>query len=190
LKYKGKRVFAIVFIFVSGSGIYYQLYMNLAGALLDKNATKEIEKLNLIQKTFENKSERTGVFLRGKIELNGLIYNIHGYSTSIVYDFSCVFSDGYAVLLNVHEANPYTFSEVHAQKIAQKFIKISVFNRYIEKQKRENRFVSIEKSQLDFIKEYKVSYIATKPNYVLPAHLASLVKEKVDLGDLIIYLLN
>jgi len=186
LKDKRKTIFFILLIFISGCSMYYKVFRNFAGT----NYKVETEKLKLIKKIFENNPNRLGVFLRDTSEFKISLFRVNGYSSSMVYDFSCVFSDNYAVLLNVHEVNPTVFSETHKQKIAEKMVKISIFNRYIEKQKRENRFVSIEKSQLDFIKEYKVSYIATKPNYVLPAHLASLVKEKVDLGDLIIYLLD
>jgi len=183
LKDKRKTIFFILLIFISGCIMYYKVFRSFPGT----NYKVETEKLKLIKKIFENNPNRLGVFLRDTSEFNFSLFSVNSYSPSMVYDFSCVFSDNYAVLLNTHEVNPTVFSETHKQKIAEKMVKISIFNRYIEKQKRENRFVSIEKSQLDFIKDYKVSYIATKPNYVLPAHLVSLVKEKVDLGDLIIY---
>lgn len=53
------------------------------------------------------------------------------------------------------------------------------FYQYVEKQKRNKQFVSIEQSQVDFIKAFQVNYLITTKNVVLSEKLQQLVDKKI-----------
>jgi hypothetical protein len=190
-KYNKKKAFYSVFIAITGLSIY-QVYHNYFSktVLFSDKYEGQVRKLNTLKNVFENKPNRLGVFFRTQSELNQSLYYINGHFSFILFDLSCVYSDSYGVLLNVHQTNPDAYTETYRREIAKKLIKMSTFNRYIEKQKKENRFVSIPQSQIDFIREYKITYIATRPDYILPDHLKAIIKQKVDLDEQVLYLLE
>lgn len=189
-KYQSKKIFWLCFIIVSGSSIYEVSANYLCKVYISTHNEKHIGKLKTMKNALQNKTSRLGVFFRDSSDFGKSLFYTNGYSSSIVFDLSSVFSDAYAVLLNVHEINPEVFSEPHKKEIAKKLIRISIFNRYIEKQKQQGKFVSIAQSQVDFIKEYKATYIATRSGYKLPDHLNALVKQKIHLGEQVLYLLE
>jgi hypothetical protein len=73
------------------------------------------------------------------------------------------------VSIDVFNVPPESISTQQNQTLL--YLITSVFYQYCEKQKQEGRFISLEKSQLDFIKEYHVKYLAAAPNSIISAEL-------------------
>ncbi|MCS7027958.1 MAG: hypothetical protein NZ519_04270 [Bacteroidia bacterium] len=191
LKYVRYTLSIFIFSVIVGVSIY-QHYVNYFYSFFDKQEKdKEIYKARLIQAKLKNKPTHLGVFFREEYEYRNSIFYINTYAGSISFEFNAALLDTYAVFLNVHSINPEIYTENHLKEIAKRLVKISIFNRYVEQQKQKGTFVSIEQSQLDFIREFKVSFIATRPGFELPPHIKPLVKdkEKIELPNVVLYLL-
>jgi hypothetical protein len=70
------------------------------------------------------------------------------------------------VCLNVYDI-PKSAIPYH-RKMEEEFIRNSVFNTYVVLQKKNNTFVSVTQSQQDFIRDFKIRYVFTYKNAVLP----------------------
>jgi len=77
-------------------------------------------------------------------------------------------------ILNVSpETNPI---DKEREKI---MLNYSVFYHCVKRQKEQNTFKSIEESQLDFIKEYKIRYLITSKNVTLPSNLQDKIQKEI-----------
>lgn len=122
------------------------------------------------------------------------VFQKYDGSTSVFYksgkDFTSVFSKNINVyipnaflIMKYKEFNPVCLSVFDIPMSKEKLlhdteetiIRNSVFNRFIQVQKKNHEFVSVEQSQLDFIKKNKVKYAFTYLNSRLPDTIQSLV---------------
>lgn len=109
-------------------------------------------------------------------------------------DFSSIYSKNinlYApapyLLTNFGKYNPVCLSVfeiprsddpiLHATE--DEIIRNSVFFRFVRQQKQQNRFVSVQQSQIDFLKKYEVKFAVVYPNAHLPGYLQPLVKSVI-----------
>ena len=76
-----------------------------------------------------------------------------------------------------------THKKFQDNKYTQSRVKSSVFYQFVEQQKAEGSFVSIEESQLAFVNEYDIDYIVMHKKCALPASLTSKVVQQVPIPD-------
>jgi hypothetical protein len=55
------------------------------------------------------------------------------------------------------------------------FLKVLIFNRYIEKQKANNTFITEEQSRIDFIKENHLNFVIADKNIVIDSLLQKII---------------
>jgi hypothetical protein len=105
---------------------------------------------------------------------------IAGYDKNMYYPYSYI-------KLYINNYNPYCLSEfdtslnedINIRKYQINYLKRSVFYRYVERQKQQKLFSSIEQSQLDFIKEARVKYVLTQSGAALPRLIMPLVEKDI-----------
>ncbi len=106
--------------------------------------------------------------------------HVAGYDKNNYYPYNYI-------KLYINNYHPYCLSEFdtllsedpYISSYQQKYLKRSLFYRYVEKQKKQNTFVSIEHSQLDFIKEARVKYILTQAGATLPGLIMPFVEKEI-----------
>lgn len=123
-----------------------------------------------------------------------LVFQKYDGGTSVFYksdkDFTSFFSKNVNMYtpssfltIKFKEFNPVSLNVLDIPRSKEKLfhegekyiIQNSVFYKFIQTQKKNNEFVSVEQSQLDFIEKYKVKYAFTYLNASLPDTLQSLV---------------
>lgn len=65
----------------------------------------------------------------------------------------------------------------HAEK---QIIENAPFYQFVENQKQNNQFISIEQSQIDFIKKYNIQWLITDKKAVLSEQLKNLIVDKIE----------
>ena len=56
-------------------------------------------------------------------------------------------------------------------------IEITPFYRFVQKQKDESKFITIEKSQLEFINEFNLSFVVVRKDAEIPSYIVEIQKE-------------
>ena len=103
----------------------------------------------------------------------GFITNFNILGNYLVYAKNKTFPAS----LSVHN---FEFStDKHLSAIQHASIKNAPFYMYVEKQKQAGTFKSIELSQIDFVDEYKINYLITSKDVVLPELLKNRVKKLI-----------
>lgn len=116
-----------------------------------------------------------GAFIYDKSKYNSYFSKISNYSVPGLH-LSYISSKFQPISLSVFDI-PLDKTQVlyNAEK---ELVKTSIFYKYVENQKQKKRFVSIEQSQIDFIKEYNIEYLITSEKAILNEKLQSLVKKE------------
>ena len=65
------------------------------------------------------------------------------------------------------------------QKQEEELIQLSVFHQFVEDQKKNNRFVSLDQSQLDFIDKYHIQYVIADQGVELSSLLQKRVRKEI-----------
>ena len=119
---------------------------------------------------------KLGVFLTGSNE-NSLFYWEVPESSSVGSYLSFIRQDLYTVNLSVfdHLADPAT-AKVNEET---PMVKSASFYRFVEKQKRNNQFSNLPQSQLEYIKQNKVSYITATKSAKVPFTIQPLIKKEI-----------
>ncbi|MFN8237996.1 MAG: hypothetical protein U0T77_07485 [Chitinophagales bacterium] len=107
--------------------------------------------------------------------------HVAGYDKNNYYPYNYI-------KLYINNYHPYCLSEFdtllsddpYIRSYQQKYLKRSLFYRYTEKQKIKNTFVSIEQSQLDFIKEANVKYVLAQAGAELPKLIIPFVDKEIN----------
>lgn len=139
---------------------------------INKEYTKAITKKYSGQEAvfFKSGNDFTSVFSK----------NINMYSPNPYLIMN--FSDYNPICLTVFEI-PKSSSDILV-RAEEEIIRNSVFYKFIEEQKKHNQFVSIENSQVDFIRKYKIRYAFVYPNSTLPKliqpYIHSEIKDTVE----------
>lgn len=103
-----------------------------------------------------------------------------GYDRNHYYPYS-------HIKLYINNYHPFCLSEFdtllsedpYIRSYQQKYLKRSLFYRYVERQKQQKLFSSIEQSQLDFIKEARVKYVLSQSGATLPGLILPLVEKEI-----------
>lgn len=139
------------------------------------NPFMRYEELNLkfVQKIKEVYNGGVTVFFKGADDYTSLYSkNINMYVPAeyIVMDYK----NYYPVCLNVYDIPK---SDVPLlRNMEDGFIHYSIFNTFVQLQKRYNEYASIEQSQKDFMEQYNVKYVFKYKNAVLPEFISSRVR--------------
>lgn len=86
---------------------------------------------------------------------------------------------------NTHTIDLTIFDIINQQKnhffynTYKKNLQNSIFYRFVEQQKQKNKFESIQQSQIDFIKEYKIEYLVASNNVKLSPLINVLIKKEI-----------
>lgn len=106
--------------------------------------------------------------------------HVAGYDKNIYYPYG-------HMKLYIDNYHPYCLSEfdtmlsrdTYIRNYQVSYLKRSIFFRFVEKQKKQHVFNSIEQSQLDFIKEARVKYVLTQSGATLPGLIMPFVEKQI-----------
>jgi hypothetical protein len=136
----------------------------------------DITELKPILKKIASKNH-TGVSFKSKNSYNSIFAkntNFNFYGNYLLNSYSDVFN----IDLSVHQISIDSNSRYATTEM--KMLRNAPFYQYVEKQKVNNFFKSIEQSQLDFIKEYKIEYVIIHKDFEIPTYLQPIIKETLN----------
>ncbi len=131
-----------------------------------QNIKEELKNLN-----------KLGVSWREKKDYNTRIFSQNTNLNMLGNYLNTIFSEFFCAELNVHQIPIDSSSRYVKAEISM--VTNSPFYRFVEKQKKENKFISLEQSHLNFIKEYQIDFLITYVDTQLPEHLKRLVKKEL-----------
>ena len=73
--------------------------------------------------------------------------------------------------VNISDYNIPTITDTIVRQINMEGLKLGLFYRFVENQKKENTFISIDQSQWLFIQKYNIRTIILSPKAILPSFL-------------------
>ncbi|MCU0438586.1 MAG: hypothetical protein MUC49_11815 [Raineya sp.] len=136
----------------------------------------QTSKLKELYEALKNKNH-IGVSFRDVTKYENVLLKNTNWNMAGSY-ISTMFSDFFVVELNVHQTPIKANSKYHENESI--IMKNAPFYKYVEEQKKKRKFISIEKSQINFIQDYKVDFIITDKEYKIPNSLNILVKYQID----------
>lgn len=133
---------------------------------------------NYVKNTIESIIDKNtnGVFLYSKQNYNSYFKKISNYYTPGLH-LAYLSSKYQPISLSIFDI-PLDKNNV-LYDAEKNLVETSIFYRYILTQKQNNKFVNIEQSQIDFIKEYNIQYLITTKDVVLNNLLSTLVDKKL-----------
>ena len=181
--FKSRRNIFIIF------GILITLLYNAYNTIRQNESSKE-SLSNLIQYSDKYLIKVTDYLDNAKINPYGVILasnnEIHQYPFKLGEDLLGLGSTGtsikfssknyyFASNLSIFEINQTDTTEVWEKD----FLKILNFYSYVQNEKKNNKFESISKSQLKFIRDNKIDFIIKYKNALLPNELKSRIKFQI-----------
>jgi len=153
---------------------FLNLFFNF-GTSFHSNKITESETLKELVNKIKNKNH-ISISLK-KFEDYSTVFQKNTYSTFLGQYLVPFYSDAYSVDVSVHQMKIDSTSRYVQAEI--KMLQNAPFYQYVEMQKAIGKFVSIEQSQLDFIKEYKIDYLITNKKTPVPKYIQDLAEEEV-----------
>lgn len=141
-----------------------------------RNRYFEVAFLEEVQATMKDIKNPIGVFLKGKKDYQSPFNS----SVGGMAHYLTLFANGtHTIALSVFEI-PYQNPPEPKYALAyEKALKESLFYEYVMEQQKEKKFKNIAQSQLDFIDQYNIEYIALSPHASLNEALRKRVKKEI-----------
>jgi len=191
-------VLVYVVIIIFGFSAYHQMDIKLEklNYHFDSNSGHSKVFMDEISKAI-NSGEvgKLGAGMKGEKNFEDEIYGYVTFNT-IRGDYLFLLNNDW-ITLSISDYTESTikpdsgFTNKLFNKRREKYLSLGIFYQFVQQQKKENQFLSVEQSQIDFINKYKISYIIASPEAEVPGLLQEKVKREItdsETGDRFIIL--
>ena len=164
----------IIFILLVNAIVFFSYQKTVANT--KRNAYSDVY-LSSINQWFEaNKAFAFGCYIKGAneyqdyISKHALVNRLGNYT---------VFMKGKPPTFDISNAEITTWSGSWEKQVEEVIVFNSPFYRFLEEQKQSGTFVSVSKSQLDFIKYYNIQFLVVSSQAVLSEEMKLIIKETI-----------
>ena len=179
------NIFLITFsvvILLSTSWLFFRTIRNLQLAIHSPTHNNSIEFLEKIDTVFNYTSinEPTiGIFLleRNSFEERCKINSGSSSHTNMI-NMGTLLSE----IKNTNDFFNLSWRDINLEQnnyLVKSYVNNSVFSRFIEQQKTENTFTSIEESKTDFVNKYNIRYLIMEKDVVIPQSLKNKIEKTI-----------
>lgn len=164
----------ILFLIIFPVYVFICFYQNIIKD--DDHRKEDIQFVQKIKQSVINDPRiRFGIFIRDTTAPS-IAYG-QNYNMYVPYDVIRLYVDNYQpIYLNAFDM-PFSHDTTIAQ-YQKSFLTSSTFYKFVQKEKAANKFVSIEQSQLNIIRDANIKYIIKLSENRLPVSLDTLIKDR------------
>jgi len=172
---KKKRLYLVVLFLILIPNFYYSYSKNenmLSVNYEDRFVLKVNSEINLIDKRVVN-----GGVIFSKIEMENLTF----LRRKAFHVFPSAYYTNYAEkTVNIENLSvldaPQLKDELNERR-SKAYMVSAPFYLFVQKQKDESKFITIEKSQLEFINEFNLSFVVVRKDAEIPSYIVEIQKE-------------
>ncbi|WP_375559767.1 hypothetical protein ACE193_18840 [Bernardetia sp. OM2101] len=169
-------------ILLTTSWLFFRTFRNIQLATHTPTLTHSIDFLNEIHQNLDYQSindPTIGVFLleRKKFEEDCKMSS-GAYTHANMINAATLLAE----LKNTVDFFNLSWGDISIEKgnyLVQSFIENSIFMNFVQKQKQNNTFVSMEKSKVDFINKHKIRYLIAEKNVFLSKSLENKIIKRI-----------
>ncbi len=179
-----KKIYLILLVFISVYKYFYNVY-SLNGLIEYASLNKEkIDNQSLLSiKNKINGRNHLGAFMLSKDYYKNNLFNFKNTFVYLPGNYLVNFDVRYhPICLSVFDIQYDTTSVKYTNE--KEIVKQASFYKFVENQKQNNQFISIEQSQIDFIKKYNIQWLITDNKVKLDDKIKEFVIEKLEVKNL------